>query len=560
MELQIWDRPYSDPLDKHAAMAIYGNVPPLARADKRGQWNRLVIKADGRMISAWTNGQLVQQVNTAEHPELKHRHLAGWIGIQEHGAKMRVRNLDVLEAPDGPGLSSLCPPTLEPVTVVLDRLMNPERLSRTRDLDTQTRAVTATVSGDPPEGQVLAQLENGPGVLVRIARTTDEGRLAFYFDGQSQPRWECRPGDLAGRVPHLGDDLNPLLTCLAYSKSLKIVLRGARRGEYRFDYVVFPSTLVSVPSSEPAPKTDLQDEFGIPRGWLSAIAYRQNQLGWGGHREFDPRPRLQSPQKTIGPGKSETLVTLDGAGIVHWTKLQAANRVLDNQDLWLEVRVDGESKPSLAAPARLLFAGLAGQGNWPNFVLVDRNGMTNLLAMPYGKGLSIAAANRGKRPTPAVGLTVSYEPEKGTFYFSGKGADKAEKRPFHFSVSEKVECPLLLLRLRGVFQPAGEPTADLVRLAGPGRWIGLVCDQPQGTPPTTESLVIDSRPADGWSGLSPHLFLGQDGEFRSNLSGRHRSLWWRYLLLEPVDFRQSLVLKSAAPHSVGRLALFYAAK
>ena len=30
--------------------------------------------------------------------------------------------------------------------------------------------------------------------------------------------------------------------------------------------------------------------------------------------------------------------------------------------------------------------------------------------MPYGKGLSITATNRGKRPTPAVGLSVSYEP------------------------------------------------------------------------------------------------------------------------------------------------------
>ena len=53
-------------------MAIYGNVPPLARADKTEQWNHVVIKADGCMISAWVNGELVQQFNTADHPELKY--------------------------------------------------------------------------------------------------------------------------------------------------------------------------------------------------------------------------------------------------------------------------------------------------------------------------------------------------------------------------------------------------------------------------------------------------------------------------------------------------------
>jgi len=536
MELQLWDRPYGEPLDKHAAMAIYGNVPPLARADNSGQWNRVVIKADGRMISAWINGELVQHCNTAEHPELKHRHPTGWIGIQEHGAKLQVRNLYVLEAPEDAHLTLLPHRTFDHVTVVLDRLMNPERLSRTRDVDTQTRAVTATISGDHPGGQVLADLGDGhPGVLVRIARTSDEGRLAFYFDGQARPRLECSPGELAGRLPHLCDDPNPLLTCLPYSKSLKIVLRGARSGRYRFDCVVFPSLPGVVPAGERAPKADRRDEWGAPRGWLPACVYRHNQFGWGGHREFDPRARAQSPERIISPGKRETLVELEGSGIVHWVKLRADKRVLDNVDLWLEVRTDGQSRPSIAAPARFWFPGLAGQGNWPNFVLVDRGGVTSVLAMPYGKGLSIAAVNKGNRPTTPVGLTLSYE----------RAADANRDDVRH------------RMRLRGIFQAAGEAGPDLLQLAGPGRWIGLVCEEPKGGRLAIDALDVDGKPAEGWNSLDADLLLGQGGEFRSSLSGRLRGLWWRYLLMEPVDFRQSLVLKCSGSSAAGRLALWY---
>jgi len=536
MELQIWDLPYGDPLDKHAAMAIYGNVPPLARADRSGQWNRVVIKADGPMISAWMNGEFVQHCDTAEHPELKHRHPTGWIGIQEHGAKMQVRNLYVLEAPADMPPASLRRPTLDPVAVVLDRLMNPERLSRARDLDAQTRAVTASVSGDRPDGQVLADLDDGhPGVLVRIARTTDEGHLAFYVDGQAKPRLECRAGELAGRLPHLCDDLHPLLTCLPYAKRLKIVLRGARSGRYRFDYVAFPSIPGVLPTFEPGPKTDRWDEWGAPRGWLPACVYRHNQFGWGGHREFDPLPRMQSPEKVIPPGKSERLLQLDGAGIVHWVKLRADKRVLDNHDLWLEARVDGRSQPAIAAPARFWFPGLAGQGNWPSFVMVDRGGPTSVLAMPYGNGLSIAAVNRGNRPTPPVGLTVSCEP--------AGDADRDDV--------------LHRMRLRGVFQAAGEGGPELLRLAGRGRWIGLVCEQESDSPPAIDSLDVDGRPAEGWRSLDAGLLLGQGGDFRTSLSGRHRGLWWRYLLLEPVDFRQSLVLKCSSFPAAARLGLWY---
>ena len=91
-------------------------------------------------------------------------------------------------------------------------------------------------------------------------------------------------------------------------------------------------------------------DAGLPRGWLAAASYRREQFGWGTHREFDPRPRIESRMKTISAGGVEPLVALDGEGIVHWVKLNADKRLYGNPDLWLEATVDGEPRPAVAAP------------------------------------------------------------------------------------------------------------------------------------------------------------------------------------------------------------------
>ena len=110
MELQILDQPGEV---KDSTMAIYGNLPPLDRADKSDDWNRVVVKADGRMISAWVNGELVQQVNTAACPNSNIAICKGWIGVQDHGGKVRFRELYVHEAPDGLGLDAWYAPHAE---------------------------------------------------------------------------------------------------------------------------------------------------------------------------------------------------------------------------------------------------------------------------------------------------------------------------------------------------------------------------------------------------------------------------------------------------------------
>jgi len=526
MELQLWDIPYDKkPLDKHAAGAIYGNVPPLARADKSGQFNRMVIKADGWMISVWMNGELIQQCNTGDHPELKNRHLQGWIGIQDHGARIEVRDLRVLEAPPGLGLDAWQKPRpLCGARLVVDRLMNSERLSVPDEA--RSGVVTARVEGNKAEGHVLADL-TGPGAVVCLARSSDDGRLAFSFDGEPKPRLESKPADLWQSAPQLSEDPNPVLTFLAYRKSLRIVLRGAARGNWRIDYLEFPKG-IPVESYTPG-------DPHAPHGWLAAALYRHEQFGWGVHREFEPRPRMTAKPKTIQPGKRERMIRVDGAGIVHWLKLTADKRVLDNDDLWLEVRTDGQKEPAVATPVRFWFPGLAGNGNYPNFVMVDRNGVTNMLAMPFGAGIELALANRGSKPIRGVGMTISLE-----------RATEHNRSDFQNR-----------MRLRAVFEPAGEEANRLAACRGRGRWIGLVCEQPKGTSLKIESLSVDGQAVESWNGWGLDTFLGRSGDFRSCLSGRRGPLAWRYLLVDPVNFQRSLDLTPRNPAPGGRLAVFY---
>jgi hypothetical protein len=129
MELQLLDEPSTAPLSRHTTMAIYGNLQPLARADLSNQWNQVVIRAEERVISAWVNGNLVQFSNTARLPELRRRHLKGWIGLQDHGARIEFRDLAVLDIPEGIGPVRGADETRAPSQLVLERLMTPQRLA-----------------------------------------------------------------------------------------------------------------------------------------------------------------------------------------------------------------------------------------------------------------------------------------------------------------------------------------------------------------------------------------------------------------------------------------------
>lgn len=528
MEMQILDQPGEV---KDSTMAIYGNLPPLDRADRSEQWNRVVIKTDGRMVSAWVNGELVQQVNTALLPEVRHRHLKGWLGLQDHGGKPLFKEIYVLEAPDGLGLDAwYATPRESGPAIVLDRLMNSQRLSQADGIT--SGVATATV---PKGGQhVLAEL-TGPGALVRCWRSYAAGRLAFYFDGEDQPRIECSAEHLCDNVPGIAHEEQPTLMCLPYAKSLKIVVSDPLAATYRLDYVTFPSELPVESYTHRRP--------GIPRGMLEAITYRHDGLRGGKLREAEIYERIDTQPRTIEPGTTVQMASLDGAGIVNWLKLRADKSALENNDLWIEVTIDGESVPAIVAPARFFFP-TYGPGEAPRdfstLVTAAREGFANLLAMPYGQGLTVSLRNRGAKPVEKVAVSMSVD--RAT---DANRADYAGR-----------------MRLRGVFQPAGSLNQNLAQQAGAGRWVGLVYQKPEEAATGIATLEVDGQPREGWTMDDLDPLWGHAGEggrtFFRALSGRRQGLAWSYLLLAPVDFHQSLVIKPHDGDKLGdRLALFY---
>ena len=65
--------------------------------------------------------------------------------------------------------------------------------------------------------------------------------------------------------------------------------------------------------------------------------------------------------------------------MVHWVKVQCDAKLLAGDDLWLETTIDGEKAPAISVPARYWFPGLTTGKHFRKFVILNRNGVTNLL-------------------------------------------------------------------------------------------------------------------------------------------------------------------------------------
>jgi hypothetical protein len=594
MELQILDRPN---VDKGGMMSIYRNVATLAVAHKSEEWNQVVIKAEGRMISAWINGQLVQQVNTHWEPELKHRHLAGWIGFQDHGAKIQVRHLRITEAPEGLGPKAWYEPRPESAQqFVFGRLMNPERLSR----DDGSWGAIVTGTAEDEQERVLAELA-GPGALVWIASDDWSGELVMRFDGEEEPRIVCKAADLHGQVPRppAAQGKTPVITCLPFRESLRITVCDSAPATYRFGWVRLPKT-VDVETYD-------KQSAAIPESLAAALDYRAHHHRHGTVRQQDPYLRVASDRMALAPGDEIEMVGAEGAGLVQWLQLHAPKNQLQRDDLWIAIGVDGEAAPAVEAPVRYFFSGVAVAGRFGNYLFTERDGPISRLAIPFGDGIRMSLSNRGGESIDGVGLTASIQ----------QATNENETRDFAGR-----------LRLRGVFQGAAEQPAGGVwfRQKARGRCVGLVWDvsplepselpaeQADGDKPEEDasdggneeaegtdadgatgdkkegdgaeqggadadspepdkaddrhaaeliirSLDIDGRPAIGWQPADANILLGDaanKNEFRGVLSGRQGGLAWTYFQLAPIDFEReiaALLSEQSTPRS--RLVLFY---
>jgi hypothetical protein len=108
LEIQVLD-PQRAP-SKHSCGALYDALAPTKEVTKKGQWNRAVITADGSKLTIVINGEKIidtdldQWTAPGKNPDgtknkykkaLKDFPREGYIGLQDHGAKVAYRNIKI---------------------------------------------------------------------------------------------------------------------------------------------------------------------------------------------------------------------------------------------------------------------------------------------------------------------------------------------------------------------------------------------------------------------------------------------------------------------------------
>jgi hypothetical protein len=102
IEVQIYDsasQPPSKPLNDHDSGGIIPSVPPTKRAAKpAGEWNKFVITNKADKLTAVLNGETVNEVDLSKG-KLASRPKTGYIGFQDHGLPLSLRNISIRELP-----------------------------------------------------------------------------------------------------------------------------------------------------------------------------------------------------------------------------------------------------------------------------------------------------------------------------------------------------------------------------------------------------------------------------------------------------------------------------
>jgi hypothetical protein len=99
MEIQVGDDA-GRPVGVHSCGAIYDVIPPKVNAVRPAHhWNTYHIVMDWPVLLIELNGQVVQNENLENHPNLRYRLRKGHIGLQNHGKEVDYRNISIRELP-----------------------------------------------------------------------------------------------------------------------------------------------------------------------------------------------------------------------------------------------------------------------------------------------------------------------------------------------------------------------------------------------------------------------------------------------------------------------------
>jgi hypothetical protein len=102
IEVQIYDSasrgPESDLTDHDSGGIIPGKPPTGNTAKPAGEWNQFQIRVQDNQLTVKLNGEVVNEVDLTEAP-LNARPESGYIGFQDHGLPMALRDIQIRELP-----------------------------------------------------------------------------------------------------------------------------------------------------------------------------------------------------------------------------------------------------------------------------------------------------------------------------------------------------------------------------------------------------------------------------------------------------------------------------
>lgn len=96
IEVQIYDsasHPEGKPLNDHDSGGIIPGVPPTKRVAKAaGEWNHMIVTVQGGKVVVKLNDTTVNELKL-DDPKLKGRPDHGYIGFQDHGLPLSLKNI-----------------------------------------------------------------------------------------------------------------------------------------------------------------------------------------------------------------------------------------------------------------------------------------------------------------------------------------------------------------------------------------------------------------------------------------------------------------------------------
>jgi hypothetical protein len=100
IEVQIYDSAGKKPgakLTDHDSGGIIPGIPPTKNAAKpAGQWNKMKVTCKGGKVTVVLNGEVVNDVRL-DHAKIKDRPAKGYVGFQDHGLPLWLRNVRLRE-------------------------------------------------------------------------------------------------------------------------------------------------------------------------------------------------------------------------------------------------------------------------------------------------------------------------------------------------------------------------------------------------------------------------------------------------------------------------------